>query len=1030
MNSLLHNKYKISALLITIVVVLMVLVTATGVALAERSLLPSQVSLATSLPTETCTYDGLSNTRTCELWAVAGTVDLPGAPGMPIWGYTDTDPALGGTAQIPGPMIIANQGEFIEVIFHNNLGETTSMAFVGQSMLPDLTGVATGGSTVYNFTASAGTYLYEAGPLPGNQHQVAMGLHGALVVRPAVNQAYGPDTIFDDEAMLVLSDIDPALNNSIDPAAFDMRSYAPKFFLINGLAYPDTEQILSAAGNRILLRFVNAGIEQHSMGTLGIDQKVVAIDGSPLGYPFKVASATIGSGQTMDRIVVMPNPVPAGGVMYALYDSSLLLHNNGAAGFGGMLTFINVSDGAPPITGPTTSSVTLTPSSTNGSVDVTLNATISGTSNIMGAEFFIDVQGADGSGIAMIASDGAFDAFSEVVEATISTTDLALLNPGDHTIFVHGTDGTWGVYNFAVLHLDIEGPVTNGTTLVPNPSAGNVSVGISATGNDSTTGNSNITAAEFFIDTTGPDGTGTAMSVNVFEPIASLTGSIDAATMATLPEGTHDVYVHSMDAFGWWGGYEITTLVVDQTGPTTSNIVANPNPNNGSLPYSPTVFAVRVDASLMDNGSTIQRAEGFINTIGADGSGFPLTPRDGVFNETDEEAYVYIPLSTINQLGTGTHQIFLHAQDASGNWGTTDFVNFVIEVDLPSVNNLLVTPNPTQSASSVTLTAEASDLSSNIASAEWFEGADPGLGNGMAMSAVDSTFDSMLENLTATIDVSGWVDGVYTLFVRARDVAGNWSATASIELTVSGSVQPGPTTVYFSTAGNGAIPGVGNPFDDADVYLFDAGLFSRVFDGTAQGGLPGNTNIDAMAFEGGLFYFSFNRNGGTNVPGLGTVQDEDVVTYNPGDFQWELFFAGVGICDGMDASNGHDIDAFDLVNGVIYFSTEGDAPITGLAGPFDNADIYVVDAAGCNRLFDASVVGLPENANIDGLTVVDGDTFYMSFDLDGISVPGLGIVEDEDVVLFDAGVWSLYFDGTAQGLGGANNQNLDAIDIQ
>ena len=81
-------------------------------------------------------------------------------------------------------------------------------------------------------------------------------------------------------------------------------------------------------------------------------------------------------------------------------------------------------------------------------------------------------------------------------------------------------------------------------------------------------------------------------------------------------------------------------------------------------------------------------------------------------------------------------------------------------------------------------------------------------------------------------------------------------------------------------------------------------------------------------------------------------------------------------------------------------------------------------------MFDASVEGLPGNANIDGLTAVDNDTFYMSFDTDGISVPGLGIVQDEDVVLFDAGVWSLYFDGTAQGLGGSNNQNLDAIDVQ
>ena len=266
--------------------------------------------------------------------------------------------------------------------------------------------------------------------------------------------------------------------------------------------------------------------------------------------------------------------------------------------------------------------------------------------------------------------------------------------------------------------------------------------------------------------------------------------------------------------------------------------------------------------------------------------------------------------------------------------------------------------------------------------------------------------------------------------MRARDAAGNWSQTTSTVLTVTAGPPPEPMSLYFSTSGNGAISGVGAPNDDADVYLWDGTLFSRVFDGTAEGGLSGNTNIDALAFDGALFYLSFNRNGGTNVPGLGVVQDEDIVTYNPADFQWEMFSAGVDICDGLDASNGHDIDAFDIVNGVVYFSTEGDAAIAALAGPFDNADIYIVDAAGCGRVFDASVEGLPGNANIDGLTVIDGDTFYMSFDTDGINVPGLGIVQDEDVVLFDAGIWTLYFDGTAQGLGSSNSQNLDAIDVQ
>jgi len=1030
MNTLLRKMFKTSALSITIVSLLLVLAMATGVALAESGFTPSNAPQASTLPAETCSYDGLTNIRTCEFWAVAGTVDLPGWAGMPIWGFTDTDPGLGGVAQIPGPSIIANQGEFIEVILHNALGQTTSMVFPGQAMIPDLTGVADGGSTTYSFTASSpGTYLYEAGPLPGAQHQVAMGLYGALVVRPALNQAYSLGTTFDDEALLVLSDIDPNLNTDPNPADFDMRDYAPRYFLINGEAYPDTNEIASADGNKVLLRYVNAGIVQHSMGTLGVDQEVLAIDGNLLNYSYRVASATIGSGQTSDRMVTMPNPAPAGGAKYALYDTSLLLHNNGAAGFGGMLTFISITNGPPPATGPTASAVSLSPNPTDASVDVTLSATISGSSNITGAEYFIGAQGADGTGTAMTAVVSPFDSPTEAVEATIAAADLAALGTGDHTFYVHGSDGTWGVFNFAVLHLDTEGPATTGVTLVPNPSDGSVDVAISATGNDSATGNSDIAAAEFFIGTPGADGTGTPMTVNITEPIVSLGGAIDAATMASLAEGSHTVSVHSMDSFGQWGGFTEATLVVDQTGPTTSSVVADPNPNNGSQPYSPTVFAVRVDATLTDTSSNIQRAEGFINTIGADGSGFPLTPRDGLFNELVEDAYVYIPLSTISQLGVGTHQIYVHAQDVSGNWGTTDFVDFVIDTDTPTVSNVVVDPVTTDGTVSVALTATATDPTSDIDMAEWFTGTDPGAGNGAAMTVTwNST--TLVWDLAGTINASGWMPGNYTISVRARDAAGNWSATDSVSLEVTQGPPTAPTMLYFSTAGNGSVPGVGTPNDDADIYLWDGTLFSRIFDGTAEGGLPGNTGIDALAFDGGLYYVSFNRNGGTNVPGLGVIQDEDVVTYNPTDFQWELFSAGIDICDGLDASNGHDIDAFDIVNGVVYFSTEGDAPIAGLAGPFDDADIYSVDAAGCSRIFDASVEGLPGNANVDGLTAVDGDTFYMSFDQDGISVPGLGIVQDEDVVMFDAGVWSLHFDGTAQGLGNANNQDLDAVDVQ
>ncbi len=216
-----------------------------------------------------------------DLYAVSGTTALPGTS-VTVWGYSIANSPV---TQPGGPTLIVNQGDTVSINLHNELGVNTALLFQGQEMIPDMTGVAAGGTKNYTFTASRpGTYLYEAGLIPGAQYQTAMGLYGALIVRPATaGQAYDDaTTAYDDQAVLVLSEIDPDLNNSATPATFDMRHFAAKYFLINGKAYPATDAIATLPGNNVLLRYVNASLLQHSMTTLGVDQQVIANDGSPL----------------------------------------------------------------------------------------------------------------------------------------------------------------------------------------------------------------------------------------------------------------------------------------------------------------------------------------------------------------------------------------------------------------------------------------------------------------------------------------------------------------------------------------------------------------------------------------------------------------------------------------------------------------------------------------------------------------------------------------------------------------------------
>jgi hypothetical protein len=220
-------------------------------------------------------------------------------------------------------------------------------------------------------------------------------------------------------------------------------------------------------------------------------------------------------------------------------------------------------------------------------------------------------------------------------------------------------------------------------------------------------------------------------------------------------------------------------------------------------------------------------------------------------------------------------------------------------------------------------------------------------------------------------------------------------------------------------------PGVG--YDDADIYAYDGTSFSRVFDANAGGNLPlpNSASLDGLVVLGtNHFYLSFVA-ATTTISGLGVVEDEDVVEYNNG--VWSTFFDGTAhglIVDGLD------LDAISVVGNTLYFSTAGNVAVPGVGGTPDDADIYAWDGTGFGRVFDASLAGLQNNANVDGVAWLGADEFYLSFGgTPSTNVPGLGVVEDENIVRFANGVWSLYFNGTALGLNATVTQNINAFSL-
>ena len=797
-------------------------------------------------------------TQNVDLWAVQGTTTLPGSTApVKVWGYSLTNSPVTAPG---GPTIEVTQGDTVHVTLHNTLGAKTALLFQGQQMPLDRTGAdATTGTTEYTFTPShAGTFIYEAGPVnstgpgTGTQYQTAMGLHGALVVRPAASgQAYDADSAYDDEAVLVLSEIDPALNNAANPALFDMRKYIPRYSLINGKVYPDTTAITSAGGHTVLLRYVNAGVNYHSMGVLGASQKIVGMDGSKLDFPRTYVAQTFGPGESADALVKVPGAA-AQNTSLSVYDASLGLNNRTTAGVGGMLTTVDVpgSGTTGDVTGPVTSKVAFL----NGTLKAHVDDSVRGGSTISAVEYYLD--DVSGTGVSMTAGGSP----AEDATATFSVPS------GEHVLYVRGKDaaGNWGpLSSVLVTGADAGGPTTSGPTLSPRlvkHDGGGVQV--SATGNDSATGNSNITGAEYFLDTLGADGAGVAMAVSQSAPVASVDGTIEQAAVNGLPEGGHSVYIHTKDAQGNWGAAVSVLLVVDTTGPVVTDgdaLAVSPSPSNGNVPYSNGTSSIRLNATQLTDPlsnavqSPIAGAEMFIDNVTAAGTGVPLRAVDGSFSDPVEGGYADIPLTTVRALSNGPHTISVRAKDAAGNWGALATTILVVDKVGPTTSNATASPSPTQGARTVTITATGTDALSSITAGELFFGADPGVGKGTAMTV------SGAGTVTAPpFDTSVLPEGTVTGKVRTKDAAGNWGATTNVTITVT-------APLSFSTLGSVSGRNANN------VYRWNGTAMQTTPIYSGPGNVDGYAVVDATHV-----YLSFSATT-TTVPGLGSVPDEDVV---------------------------------------------------------------------------------------------------------------------------------------------------------
>lgn len=147
----------------------------------------------------------------------------------------------------------------------------------------------------------------------------------------------------------------------------------------------------------------------------------------------------------------------------------------------------------------------------------------------------------------------------------------------------------------------------------------------------------------------------------------------------------------------------------------------------------------------------------------------------------------------------GDQTITATATDVAGNRQT---VTIPIKLDktAPAVSDVALS-NPAVVYGSnlpTAFTATATDTASGVTHGEYYVDTDPGQGNGTSMAYGSN-------QLSGTANLGSLSVGTHTLYVRAQDAAGNWSAPVGTAFTVSYPVPVAPSNLTAVTPTNQAL---------------------------------------------------------------------------------------------------------------------------------------------------------------------------------------------------------------------------------
>jgi hypothetical protein len=291
-----------------------------------------------------------------------GYVTVPDGNSIYMWGYGIGNQGF----QYPGPVLCVNEGASVTITLKNTLPLASSLVFPGLTQVKadgkpvsldvasnslSKPAAANGGTVTYTFTATnPGTYLYESGTDP--ELQTRMGLVGALVVRPTLNQSapVGTSYVYDDpstaynsnrEFMHLLTEIDPHMHHAVEvemcqsspdpsctqtlPPTYEMRKYLPRYFMINGRSFPDTitpnfSGAIPSQPYGALVHVLPKNNDPSSIDYNPLPAVVRFLNAGPVNYPFHPHSNHDENVGLDGRLLVNPTGGPSGTPVNTSYD--------------------------------------------------------------------------------------------------------------------------------------------------------------------------------------------------------------------------------------------------------------------------------------------------------------------------------------------------------------------------------------------------------------------------------------------------------------------------------------------------------------------------------------------------------------------------------------------------------------------------------------------------------------------------------------------------------------------------------------